>query len=111
MDDYYHMSIESEIFEDLTHLYKEDKEIVKRYVRLVKKLDAVLVNFEFCQRSSFIFEGKRYSVDDVVILMFEFYMLSKSMKSVPTQYVEVFLGVYADKLKDLARDGKLNHLL
>jgi hypothetical protein len=105
------MRLEEKILENLIDVSKQDEELVKRYRDVVARLQTMLEYREFINKSNFIYEGRRYTNDDLIVIMFEFYMLSRKFKNVPTTAVEVYLNQHLKRLKELAQMGHLNHTL
>ena len=105
------MSVDKRIFESLMSKIDSEQEAVSRLSTVAAKLDVVLRNIEFCKQERFIFEGKVYSLDDVIILLFEFYLLSRKFEAIPTIDIEQLLSYHIGRLKQLAAQGRLNALI
>lgn len=105
------MSLEQKIFESLSSLRESEPKVVARLAVVASKLDVVLRNMEFCKQARFIFEGKVYSLDDVIILLFEFYLLSRKCGAIPIFDIEQLLSFHIVRLKQLAAQGRLNELV
>jgi hypothetical protein len=105
------MILEDEILKNLIDVSKQDEALVERYREVVARLKIILESKDFIYKSTFIYGGRRYTTDDLIIIMFEFYMLSRRFESVPTIAVEVYLNHHVERLKQLALEGRLNNIL
>lgn len=103
--------LEKSIYNELLQTGPDKIVYVSRLVSLAKELLPVLENKEFCEKGSYISRGKVYGEDELLILMYEFYLVAKKFESIPTYILEVYLYRNADALKILAANGRLSGLI
>lgn len=82
----------------------------KRLIVVSDELMPILTHMSFCQSGSFISKGKIYNIDVMLVLIYEFYLLSVKFSSLSIEKLELFLQFHAERIKELAAEGRMDHL-
>lgn len=102
---------EDEILQELEHKQNAEFELINRIRSVSKELEFVLQNINFCREGTLIKAGRKYSFEDALILSYEFYLLARKFKSIPTCAIETFLSEEIETIKQIAAQGRLDHLI
>ncbi len=102
---------EDEILQELEHKQHAELDLINRIRSVSNELEFVLQNIDFCKAGTLIRAGRKYSYEDALILSYEFYLLARKFKSIPTSAIETLLSEDVDTIKQIAAQGRLNHLI